>query len=96
METVEIIRVVSLVLRIAVVVLCAAAWLKRPKERLWVIAPLSYAVNGIIFYWLTLSKIVTDPVTTSIWSSSLGLHVGFLTLGAVWLFLWPARKGRGK
>lgn len=96
METVEIIRVVSLALRIAVVVLCAGAWRVRPKERLMVVAPLSYAVNGIVYYSLILSGVLTDPKTISIWSSSLGLHVGFLTLGAVWLFLWPAWRGRRK
>lgn len=93
MEAIETIRVVNLVLRIAIVVLCAGAWLARPRRCLWVVAPLSYAVNGIVYYSLILSGVLTNAVTISIWSSSLGLHVGFLILGGVWLFIWPAYRG---
>lgn len=89
METVDVMRSINLVLRLATVVLCVMAWRERPRARLWVIAPLSYALNGVVFYVLVLSRTLTSPEAISTWSSSLGLHVGFLILGGVWLFLWP-------
>ena len=94
METVDVMRSINLALRLAIVVLCVAAWRGRPKDRLWVIAPLSYALNGVVYYVLVLSRILTNPEVIGTWSSSLGLHVGFLILGGVWLFLWP--RGRKK
>ena len=94
MEPLDVMRSINLVLRLAIVVLCVSAWRGRPKDRLWVIAPLSYALNGVVYYVLVLSRVLTNPEVISTWSSSLGLHVGFLILGGVWLFLWPrGRKG---
>lgn len=94
METIDGIRLVNLAIRLAVIGLCIAGWLRRPKSRLWVIPPVSWAVHGVVFYAVLLLGVALPPTFQSLWSSALGLHVGFLIVGAVWLVIWPARGWR--
>lgn len=91
MDSVDVIRLVNLAIRLVTIALCVMGWLRRPKSRLWIIPPLSWAVHGILFYCLLLAGVTLNPTFQSLWSSAMGLHVGFLIIGAVWLAIWPAK-----
>ncbi len=94
MSTVELIQAINLVLRLVVIGLCLAAWLRRPKVRLWVIPPVLWALHGAIYYAVLLSGMVISYVFLSMWTAALGLHIAILIVGGVWLFLWPAKGNR--
>ena len=91
MDTLDVIRLINLVLRLAIIGLCAVTWLKRPHVRLWVIPPATWALHGAIYYAVLLSGWVINHTFLSLWSAALGLHMAILVIGMVWLFLWPAR-----
>ncbi|MCA9868712.1 MAG: hypothetical protein KC410_19645 [Anaerolineales bacterium] len=94
MGNVDAIRLINLGLRLVIVALCALAWVKRPHVRLWVIPPATWALHGAIYYAVLASGLVINYTILSLWSAALGLHIGILILGGVWLFLWPAKGWR--
>ncbi len=91
METVDVIRIINLLLRLAVIALCLTTIRTRPGAWLKAVAPLSWALHGLVFYSILIAGISINPTLLGLWSSALGLHVGFLIFGAVWLFVWPAK-----
>ena len=97
MDAADAIRLVNVAVRLVVLFLCLMAGSRRPLNRklmLWLVAPLSWAIHGLAFYWvLFMAPGFLSPAAMDRWSAALGLHVALLILGGVWLFLWPA-KGR--
>lgn len=91
METIDSFWVINLLLRLAVLSLCLIAFRKRPRARLWAIPPLSWALHGLVFYIILSAGIPINPTLLRLWSAALSLHVDILIVGAVWLFVWPAK-----
>lgn len=91
MDTVETIRLVNLAIRLVTLGLCIVSWSRRPRSRLWIIPPLSWAVHEALYYSALLTGLALSPTLQNIWSCALGLHEGFLMIGAVWLVIWPAK-----
>lgn len=82
----------------AAVVLCLIALVKRPRHRLWAVAPLSLATHVVAFYIVVLLRtplqLTLSPVVLNQWSAAIYVHAGVLIFVGVWLFLWPARGNR--
>ena len=94
MDAAEVIRMVNVGIRLIVLALCAAAWVRRPKVRLWVVAPATWTLPGLVYYGFLFTGCCFSAAAMDRFAAAMGLSGALLIFGATWFFLWPAR-GRG-
>lgn len=78
---------------VAALVLCVWMYCKQPARRLEVIMPLTWSLNGVLFYGAVLTGILPPGETAILLSAALWLHSVSLVLGGLVIYIWQPNRG---